>query len=116
MTNLLIAAQLIVAISVAYVWIFRYHVVIKEFKQFGQSDLTRAFVGFAKTALATLLVTGIWYPSLIPVSAIIMGFFMLAAQYFHFKVKNPFTKHLPSLILLILCIFIALVSMDVIKL
>lgn len=45
MTNRLIAAQLIVAISVAYVWVFRYEVIIKEFKQFELSDLTRTFVG-----------------------------------------------------------------------
>ncbi len=113
MTNLLIASQIIVAISVAYVWIFRYDVIVTEFKQFGLSDLTRTFVGASKVALATLLLTGIWYPSLIPIPAMLMGLFMLAAQYFHFKIKNPLIKHLPSLIFLILCIFIALVSMNI---
>lgn len=113
MTNLLIAAQLIVAISVAYVWVFRYEVIIKEFKQFELSDLTRTFVGASKVALATLLVAGIWYPSLILISSMPMGLFMLAAQYFHFKIKNPFIKYLPSLILLFLCIFITLVSMNI---
>jgi hypothetical protein len=39
---------------------------------------------------------------------------MLSAQYFHFKVKNPFIKRLPSLIFLVLCVFITLVSMDII--
>jgi hypothetical protein len=114
MTNLLIAAQLIVSIAVAYVWIFRFDVIINEFKQFGLSDLTRTFVGASKIALATLLITGIWIPSLIPIPAILMGSFMLAAQYFHFKIKNPFIKHLPSLIFLILCIFIALASVSMI--
>jgi hypothetical protein len=113
MEAFLILAQIIVAVSVAYVWIFRYHVVISEFKQFGLSDLTRAFVGASKIALATLLIAGIWYPTLVPIPSILMGFFMLAAQYFHFKVKNPFIKHLPSLIFLILCIIIALASMNV---
>lgn len=114
MTNLLILAQIIVAASVAYVWIFRYDVIIKEFKQFGLSDLTRTFVGAAKVSLATLLVAGIWFPALVAVPAILMGLFMVAAQYFHFKIKNPFIKHLPSLVLLILCAFIALVSMNII--
>lgn len=114
MKNLLLLSQIIVAASVIYVWIFRYEVIIKEFKQFGLSDLTRTFVGAAKVALATLLIAGIWYPSLIAIPAILMGFFMLAAQYFHFKIKNPFIKHLPSLFLLILCVFITLVSLDVI--
>jgi hypothetical protein len=112
MTNYLTFAQIVVAMSVAYVWIFRYNVIIKEFKQFGLSDLTRTFVGAAKVALATLLVTGIWYPSLITIPAIIMALFMLAAQFFHFKIKNLFIKHLPSLILMVLCVFIAFVSID----
>lgn len=114
MTNYLIIAQIIVAASVAYVWIFRYDIIIKEFKQFGLSDLIRTFVGASKVSLATLIITGIWYPSLITIPAILMGLFMLSAQYFHFKIKNPFIKHLPSLILLILCVFITFVSMDII--
>jgi hypothetical protein len=114
MNNLLIVAQIIVAASVAYVWIFRYDVIIKEFKQFGLSDLTRTFVGASKVSLATLLIASIWYPELTAIPAILMGLFMLAAQYFHFKIKNPFFKHLPSLIFLILCVFIALVSMGAI--
>jgi len=114
MTSFLIVLQIIVAASVAYVWIFRYDVIIKEFKQFGLSDLTRTFMGASKVSLATLLVTGIWFPQLIPIPAILMGLCMLAAQYFHFKIKNTFIKHLPSLILLILCTFIALASSDII--
>jgi len=114
MTNYLIVAQIIVAASVAYVWIFRYDVIIKEFKQFGLSDLTRTFIGAYKVSLATLLVTGIWFPQLILIPAILMGLCMLAAQYFHFKIKNPFIKHLPSLIFLILCVFITLVSINII--
>jgi hypothetical protein len=39
-----------------------------------------------------------------------MGLFMIAAQLFHIKIKNPLTKHLPSFFLLILCAFTALGS------
>lgn len=103
-------AQVALSLSVAYVWIFRYENVVKEFKHFGLSNLTRNFVGVSKIALATLLVAGLWYSSLVFVPSILMGMFMLAAQYFHFKTKNPFIKHLPSLILLVLCAIIALGS------
>lgn len=96
-------AQIIVALSVAYVWIFRHHNVVKEFLQFGLSDLIRNLVGASKIALATLLVAGVWYPSLVQIPSVLMGIFMMSAQYFHFKIKNPFVKRLPSLILLILC-------------
>ena len=83
---------------------------VKEFKHFGLSNLIRNFVGVSKIALATLLVAGLWYSSLVFVPSILMGMFMVAAQYFHFKTKNPFIKHLPSLILLVLCAIIALGS------
>jgi len=105
-------AQLTVAISVAYVWIFRFDNVIKEFKQFGLSDLSRNLVGATKIALATLLVAGIWYSSLVFIPSVLMGLLMIGAQYFHFKISNPFIKHLPSLILLILSAFIAFLSMQ----
>ncbi len=104
--------QMTLAISVAFVWIFRFHNVVEEFKEFGLSDITRNFVGATKISMATLLVVGIWYPSLVLIPSILMGLFMVAAQYFHFKVRNPFNKHLPSLILLILCVFIAFRSIS----
>lgn len=107
MENLTHLSQIIVAISVVYVWTFRFHNVLKEFEQFGLSDLTRNMVGATKIALATLLVAGIWYPSLVFIPAVLMGLLMIGAQYFHFKINNSFIKHLPSLILLILSAFIA---------
>jgi hypothetical protein len=103
-------AQVAVAISVLYVWTFRFHNVVKEFKQFELSDLTRNVVGVTKVSLATLLAVGIWYPSLVFIPAVLMGLFMVGAQFFHFKINNPFIKHLPSLILLLLCAFIAFLS------
>ena len=112
MKNLVIIAQIILAVAVTYVWIFRYDNVVKEFKQFGLNDITRNFVGASKIALATLLVAGIWHSSLVQIPAALMGLFMISAQYFHFKIKNPFIKHLPSLLLLILCAIIALGSIQ----
>lgn len=105
-------AQIAVAISVAFVWTFRFHNVIAEFKTFGLSDLTRNLVGVSKIALATLLVTGIWFPAVLLPASLLMAFFMVSAQGFHFKIKNTFIKHLPSLILLVLCVFIAFEAMN----
>lgn len=106
MENITRLAQIIVSASVLFVWIFRFHNVIKDFQQFELSDSARNFTGASKISLATLLIIGIWYPSLIHYPAIIMGLFMIGAQYFHFKNNNNFIKRLPSLILLILCSFI----------
>tara|TARA_B100000795_G_scaffold252566_1_gene222205 strand:- start:614 stop:949 length:336 start_codon:yes stop_codon:yes gene_type:complete len=110
MENLIILAQMTVAISVLYVWVFRFHNVLKEFNQFGLNDLTRNLIGATKISLATLLVVGIWYSSLVLVPSVLMGLLMIGAQYYHFKISNPFIKHLPSLILLILSAFIAFSS------
>jgi len=55
---------------------------------------------------------GIRHSSLVLIPSVLMGLLMIGAQYFHFKIKNPFIKHIPSLILLILCAFIALLSIQ----
>ena len=80
--------------------------VLKEFEQFGLSDITRNIVGATKISLATLLIVGIWYSSLVLIPSILMGLLMIGAQYFHLKISNPFIKRLPSLILLVLSAFI----------
>ena len=114
MNNYSSIAQIIVALSVGFVWIFRFDNIVKEFKQYSLSDLTRSAVGATKIALATLLVAGIWYPGLVLVPALVMGFLMLSAQFFHFKVNNPWQKRAPSFVLLLLCVFIAAVSLKII--
>ena len=109
MKTLSLIAQIIIALSIVYVWVFRFYNIVKEFKQYGLSDLTRTRVGATKISLATLLVAGIWYPSLVIVPALIMAFLMICAQYFHFKVANPWHKHAPSLFLLLLCLLIVFI-------
>ncbi|PHX72601.1 MAG: hypothetical protein CK548_03830 [Opitutia bacterium] len=106
MEKLIVWAQFTVGVSVIYVWIFRFHNVLTEFKLFGLGDITRNFVGASKIALATLLIAGAWHPSLVQNAALLMGGFMVAAQFFHFKVKSPMLKRLPSMIFLLLCILI----------
>ncbi|MCC5929621.1 MAG: DoxX family protein [Cyclobacteriaceae bacterium] len=114
MEKLSLIAQIIVAVSIVIVWVFRYDNIVKEFKQYGLSDLTRTMVGSAKIALATLLVAGIWYPSLVLIPTVLMAILMISAQYFHFKVNNPWQKRMPSLFLLVLCILIAAISLNLI--
>ena len=115
MENFSMIAQIVVALSIGYVWIFRFDNIVIEFNQYGLSSLTRTIVGALKIALSTLLIAGIWYPSLILVPALFMAFLMCCAQYFHFKVKNSWYKHAPSFLLLLLCLFIAAVSIKIIQ-
>jgi hypothetical protein len=112
LATLALVAQLVIAISIVIVWVFRFDNIVLEFKQYGLSTLTRSMVGAAKLVLATLLVVGVWYPALVLIPALLMGFLMICAQYFHFKVNNPFQKRIPALFLLSLCLFVAAVSLN----
>jgi uncharacterized oligopeptide transporter (OPT) family protein len=99
-SNISVIAQLVVSVSIIIVWVFRFDNIVKEFHQYGLSDLTRSI--------------GIWYPSLVLVPILLMAFLMLSAQYFHFKVNNSWQKRVPSSFLLLLCLFVAAVSLNLI--
>ena len=99
-------SQIIIAVSILIVWVFRFDNIVIEFKQYGLSDLIRSLVGAAKIAMATLLIAGIWYPKLILVPAGVIAFLMLCALYAHFSVRNPMQKYLPAFSLLCLSLFL----------
>lgn len=115
MPNLAVVLQIVVAVSVYYVWTFRMTNVTKEFKQFGLNDSMRNIVGTSKISLATLLVVGIWFPLIVSYAAGLMGIFMLAAQFFHFKNASPLVKRVPSFLFLSACILIVLISLKVLN-
>lgn len=110
MENIAILAQLIIAIAILIVWVFRFDNIVVEFKQYDLSDLIRSMVGASKIALATLLVVGIFYKEVVFISALLMAFMMVCAQIAHVKVKNPLSKYIPSFLLLILSLFVAAVD------
>jgi tellurite resistance protein TehA-like permease len=107
MEHISLIFQIALAISVYYVWIFRYHNVLSEFSQFGYSDLFRNFVGAAKISLSALLIMGVFYDGVTLFAALGMAVFMLGAQLTHLRVKNPLKQRIPSLILLLISLFIA---------
>jgi hypothetical protein len=106
MHTVAIFAQVVIALSVTFVWIVRLPNIVNEFEEYGLSDLIRNTVGAAKICVATLLITGIWYPGLVPASALLMALLMLGAQVAHFKAKHPWQKFMPSLGLLLLSLFV----------
>ena len=100
--------QLIVAFSVFYVWTIRIRNVIKEFELFQISEVIRSLIGATKIVLSTLLVVGVWYSNLVFIPAVLMSLFMIGAQYYHFKIKDPFIKYIPSFIFLVMSVMIAI--------
>ena len=115
MDSISVLFQIIIAISIVIVWVFRFDNIVKEFKDYGLSDLIRNIVGASKISLATLLIAGIWFEELVLYPAILMAFLMACAQAAHFKVRNPWSKHVPSLILLILSLFVAAVAAGILS-
>ncbi len=107
MENISLILQLIVAISVLFVWVFRYDNIVVEFKHYGYSDLLRNIVGASKISVSTLLIMGIWYNEITVYASLAMAFFMVCAQISHIKVKNPLGKFVPSLIFLLMSLFVA---------
>jgi len=114
MENLAVYSQIIIAVSVINVWVFRFDNIVKEFEQYGLSDMIRNIVGATKISLSTLLIVGVFYNEVILASSLSMAFLMVCAQIAHIKVKNPLIKYVPSFILLILSLFVAGVNYGII--
>ncbi|MDR3735740.1 MAG: DoxX family protein [Acidobacteriaceae bacterium] len=106
MHSVAICAQVVIALAIAFVWIVRLPNIVTEFHEYGLPDVLRNAVGAAKIALSTLLVAGIWYPALVPASALLMGLLMLCAQIAHFRAKHAWQRYMPSLGLLLLSLFV----------
>lgn len=109
MKDYAIYAQIIIAVSVIFVWVFRFDNILREFREYNIPDLIRNGVGALKIALSTLLIAGIWYPNFVFESALSMAFLMFCALVAHFKAHHPLYKYLPSLGLMILSLFVAAV-------
>lgn len=116
MENISILFQILVAVSVYFVWIFRYPNVLAEFKQFGYSDVFRNFVGASKMSISALLILGLFYTEITLYASLGMAFFMLSAQLTHLRVKNPFKQRIPSLLFLLMSLFIAAFNYGLIQL
>ena len=114
MEKIAIYSQIVIAVSVINVWVFRFDNIVKEFKQYGLSDTLRNIVGAFKISLSTLLIVGIFYEDVILVSSLSMAFLMICAQIAHIKARNPLMKYVPSFILLLLSLLVAGVNYGII--
>jgi fatty acid desaturase len=101
-----ICAQVVIALSIAFVWIVSLPNIVNEFREYGLPDLIRNAVGAAKICLTTLLIAGIWYPGLVPISALLIALLMFCAQLAHFRARHSWQRYAPSLGLLLLSLFV----------
>jgi hypothetical protein len=118
MDYLLLALKLIVALGILNVWLLRSgkatsyrggsaKTMREEFAVYGLPFPVFCLVGFLKAGLALALLASIWVSGLARLAALGMGTLMLGAFVMHLNVRDPFSKALPSLAVLALCLAIA---------
>jgi len=119
MDYLLIALKLMVALGILNVWLLRSgkatayrgkdaKTLREEFAVYGLPFPVFCLIGILKVGFALALLASFWSPSLARPAAVSMGLLMLGAFVMHLKVKDPISKALPSLGVLVMCAAIAL--------
>ena len=118
MNDLLLISQLVIALGIVNVWLFRASKptnyrggaaqnMAEEFRVYGLSTTCMKIVRAFKLLFAGLLVIGFWWPMLTLVGALGMASLMAAAVFMHMKVRDPVRKSLPAASLLVLSILVA---------
>lgn len=109
--------QVIVALGLLNVWLLRAQTSTSyrggeaqslrgEFATYGLPVWTFYLVGGLKIGAAVLLIVGIWVPQLIRPAAGIVAVLMVGALAMHAKVKDPLTKSIPAVLVLLLTVAI----------
>jgi hypothetical protein len=111
---ILIALQLVVALGILNVWLFRAgkatpfrggdaRSLREEFAAYGLPFWFMCVVGVLKVGLALSLVAAVWIHRLAQPAALSLGLLMLGAFVMHLKVKDPIKKALPAIGVLAMC-------------
>ena len=113
--------QIIAALGIFNVWLLRFGQdteyrggnasnMREEFVVYGLPTVALYIIGFLKIVSAIGLIAGIFLPLLIAPSAILLAALMIGALVMHFKIKDPFKRSIPALIMLTLCVVILLLA------
>lgn len=113
--------QIIAALGLLNVWLLRFHKstsfrgggarsMREEFAVYGLPAWFTYVIGTVKVAVAICLVAGLWLHFLVFPSALLLCVLMLGALAMHWKVRDPWKKSLPALVMLTLSILICYIS------
>ena len=111
MNILCLFLQLIIAVGLFNVWLFRASKstpyrggsaksMREEFVVYGLPAIVMYVVGALKVFIALSMIAGIWLPVLVQPAAAVLTLLMLGAFTMHLKVKDPLVKSIPSLLML----------------
>lgn len=109
--------QVIVGLGLLNVWLVRARAATAyrggsaeslrdEFATYGLPDWTFYAVGALKIGSAVLLIAGIWVPQLIRPPALVVAVLMIGALAMHAKAKDPLSKSVPALLMLVMVVAI----------
>lgn len=103
--------QIIIAFGLVNVWLVRFNKPTKyrgggagnmadEFAAYGLPKWFMYLVGAGKMLIATLMIVGFWVPVVVYPASALLVLLMLGAVSMHIKVKDPFIRTVPALLML----------------
>jgi len=115
-------AQWIIGLGILNVWLLRPNLATayrggdaknmkEEFAVYGFPASFMYAIGTIKVLLALALIAGTWFPHVVQPAALAMVALMIGAVVMHLKVKDTLKKTLPSLVMLLLSLFVTSVTM-----
>lgn len=82
----------------------------EEFAVYGLPEWTFYLVGGLKVIAGVLLIVGVWVPGLVRLPAAVVAVLMVGALAMHAKAKDPVSKYLPALSVLLMSVAILLLN------
>ncbi len=84
---------------------------VESFEQLKLKKEFRLVTGIVQIVGVIGLIIGIWYPGVASLSGIWFGIIMIGAAAAHIRVKDPFSKAVPAIVLCIVALFIMALNM-----
>jgi hypothetical protein len=105
--------QIMIAAGLVNVWLVRFNKstkyrggnagnMVSEFAVYGLPEWFMYIVGAAKIMIALFMIIGFWMPVLVYPASLILVLLMMGAIYMHIKVKDPFIKSLPAIMMFLM--------------
>ena len=121
--TLIMILQLIIAIGLINVWLFRFNKATEyrganaknmeeEFAAYGLPIWLMYVVGASKVSIALMLIISFWVEELLIYNLIALAVLMIAAVFMHVKVKDPIKKSYPALSILFMIALIMYFTMS----
>ena len=107
---LVTAIEIIIGVSLFFVWVIRYDNIKSEFIEYNYPDWFRDFIGILKFIFFLFILTS--HGELRVIGAAGIAILMIGAVFTHLRVKHAFYKSLPSLTLMGLSSTILLLALN----